>query len=206
MDNKIDNYDIDPNYVSRSSITHHDDTKDNGEYFKDYYQKEVYEEVNKYIATDDVVLDIGCGSAWKLVNTVKPCNKVGVEIDPTYSWLLNNYHDNGSLRFVNFNEFKPDNMKNIKVTVCSDVIEHVENPDEFLKLLCKIDSEYFILSTPDRCVFTDKVDMGPPENPHHYREWRSDEFYKFLSRYFNIIDYKITDVKNSTMMFVVTKK
>ena len=206
MENKLDNYEIDPNYVSRSSITHHDDTKDDGEYFKDYYQKEVYEEANKYLTEDDVVLDIGCGNAYKLVNTIKSCNKIGVEIDPTYSWLITKYKDKENLNFINFSDFTTSTPHKVKVVICSDVIEHVENPDEFLKMLLGINSEYFIISTPDRCISTDKIDMGPPENPHHYREWRSDEFYKFLSRYFNIIDYKITDVKNSTMMFVVTKK
>ena len=62
------NYCIDENYISRRQNSHHDDTK-----FKDEYQNEVYSTARFYLdlVLGKNILDIGCGSGYKLLKFFK---------------------------------------------------------------------------------------------------------------------------------------
>ncbi len=88
MSNK---YFIDKDYISRLGYTHYDDTDQT-----DGYQDEIYLiaksicEHNEYTS----VLDIGCGSGFKLNKYFEDYNTTGMEIEPTLSWLKNKYPNN----------------------------------------------------------------------------------------------------------------
>lgn len=75
--------------------------------------------------------------------------------------------------------------------VCSfENIEHLRNPDEFLKASARLLSPAGVLlcSSPDReATDGDWVD-GKPSNPFHVMEWHHDEFYKMLSPYFGEVE------------------
>ncbi len=69
-----------------------------------------------------------------------------------------------------------DVEKELSKIVCSDVIEHVANPDELLASLKSIKgTKYYIISTPDRGLIPQKQ-YGPPLNKTHMREWNFKEF------------------------------
>lgn len=77
--------------------------------------------------------------------------------------------------------------------ICSDVIEHLVDPDILLSFLEKSNFKFLILSTPER----DSVQMkqrgllwdGPPVNEAHVREWNFEEFEQYISYKFKIIDH-----------------
>jgi hypothetical protein len=74
--------------------------------------------------------------------------------------------------------------------ICSDVIEHLKNPEDLLSFISKMNFKLLVISTPDR----DKVQSyhfgrlfnGPPSNREHVREWNSAEFKKLIQDHFHI--------------------
>ena len=91
-------------YVINPNNTHFDDTT-----FTDGWQKEVYMLARDLLRKMSnlpensgrklTVIDVGCGSGWKLVNYLsKEFKTIGVETEPALTFLRNTYPDQGPLR------------------------------------------------------------------------------------------------------------
>ena len=94
------------------------------------------------------------------------------------------------------------------VLICSDVIEHIVNPDDLIKYIKKMKFKYLVLSTPDRdLVYEDGSEFlnGPPRNLAHIREWSFDEFKEYISKHFKIIDHRVTNMGQSTQTIICQK-
>ena len=77
------------------------------------------------------------------------------------------------------------NFGSCDVGICSDVIEHIREPNGLLSFLKKLKCKLFVISTPKR---EHMVRNGPPNNIHHVREWTFHEFQIYLeSQGFNRI-------------------
>lgn len=173
-------YCIRSDYKHRETIQHHDDRK-----FTDSYQDYVYSLASQYADEKDVILDIGCGSGFKLMKYFSDHKTIGTEMNPALNYLHQTYPDRDWREPQEFFEGKVD------IVICSDVIEHVAQPAKFLTLLRSIPCKFLIISTPDRNLLDvrDGFSFGPPKNPCHYREWSKQEFSHFLSRMgFHIIE------------------
>ena len=74
--------------------------------------------------------------------------------------------------------FKPP--KKYEVIVALQLIEHLKNPDKFIKNICfNLTNEgLLILSTPNALT------QSFNENPYHYREYSAGELRKLLGKYF----------------------
>jgi len=196
---KKNNYCIKNNYQSRSKYDHHDDRC-----LKDGWQLEVYLRalglMKKYNFTS--VADIGCGSGYKLMTYFKEYKTIGLELleplqhlkskYPGRTWLESNFD-------INYNI-------NVDVLICSDVIEHVVDPDTLIDYINKISFKYLILSTPDRDLVygreASKYKTGPPRNVTHQREWSFEEFNKYISQYFKILDHYIINYRQATQSII----
>ena len=169
----------------------------------DLFQRSVYE-LAASLATrykDASIIDVGCGSAYKLINVLGECRTIGVEVEPTYSWLLNKYPNREWLLYA------PHDMPGLKadIVICSDVIEHIKYPDELMNFLSTIDFSLLLISTPERDKVCGYTDYGPPENTSHYREWNSAEFKSYVSRWFKINEHYIYNDKSITQVVVCPK-
>lgn len=80
--------------------------------------------------------------------------------------------------------------------ICSDVIEHIVNPDILVDYLLSLKSKYYIISTPCRHILCHHPKFsnhyktswnGPPINVCHVREWTMEEFKQYISTKFDII-------------------
>lgn len=172
----MENYCLPENYNHRLNNAFFDDTP-----YTDQYQDEVYRQAAE-IADDYVcfkVLDIGCGSGYKLMKYFGDHKTFGVEIEPTLSFLKNKYPDRqwGIIDQV---------TGSYDIAICSDVIEHIADPDEFIEGLLLIDFDMIIFSTPERNNMYGGETFGPPLNPAHVREWAFDEFAQYLGKYFDV--------------------
>ena len=180
------NYGIKKGYNSRTSYHHFDDTP-----MKDEYQDKVYETAHTLCEKNnlDNILDIGCGSGYKLVKYFKKYNFTGTELEPTLSWLKKKYPDNQWLE----GDFTKTLGKPYDMIICADVIEHLLDPDQLLGFLKKINFKYAVISTPERDAIQKYQRgytwMGPPNNPTHVREWSFEEFKHYLSQHFNITQH-----------------
>ncbi len=183
------------NYYANKNPSHHIDLN-----WKDEGQKEVYLYCKQFMQENNLntVLDVGCGSAYKLMTILKEFNTIGIETEPCYSYLQKTYPDRKWLlsgeQEKSFQQY--DEIKNPDVVICSDVIEHIVNPDILVDYLLSLKAKYYILSTPCRQILCDhpkfsniykKSWNGPPINPCHVREWTMIEFKEYISKKFVLL-------------------
>ena len=140
------------------------------------------------------VLDIGSGSGYKLIKYFNHLNPTGLEIEPTLSWLRNKYPDNNWVE-SNFYE----EIGNFDLIICSDVIEHIDDPDTLVNFINKIGFKFLVISTPERNEIQryqkGYLWDGPPLNLSHYREWTLAEFNNYISQFFNVKEQLMTKNK-----------
>ena len=190
-------YSIKKGYRHRANVIPFDDTLN-----KDMYQKEVYADALKLFIENNytTVLDIGCGSAYKLINNFKFSDFIGVEVEPTLSFLKNKH--------PNFRWEKLDYAfgKEFDIIIFADVIEHVESPAKLIyDIIEKIRFKYIFISTPDRDLLYPKYHFGPPKNVSHYREWSFQEFNDFIKFYLKIEKHYISNKSQATQVVVCQK-
>jgi 2-polyprenyl-3-methyl-5-hydroxy-6-metoxy-1,4-benzoquinol methylase len=196
------NYCIKENYIARNEYIHYDDQEE-----EDKWQLEIYLHalglMKKYnLAT---VTDLGCGSGYKLMTYLNDYKTIGLEILQNLEFLNQKYPNN---RWLESN-FMIDHKITTDVLICSDVIEHIVDPDDLIQYINKISFKYLVLSTPERDLVY-KSDSpfldGPPRNPAHQREWNFNEFKEYIGENFNIIDHRVTNLHQATQMIICTKK
>lgn len=185
-------------YLHRKSVT---DFIDQGN--TDEYQKEVYVFARRLFDEKELsgVLDIGCGSAFKLLANFDNVPKAGAELST--DWLKQKYPSEIWFAFSD-KEWK---QFPAQLIICADVIKHVPNPDAFIAdLLEQAHAKYFVFSTPDRNLDTSPWIFGPPNNESHYREWTFEEFASYISRHFQIVHHTISKREQRTQMLVAERK
>lgn len=189
-------YHIKKGYRHRRSVRHFDDTNN-----RDEYQNEVYRSARQIFDSQNYrnVLDIGCGSGFKLVKYFDTESTIGVEVDSTYNFLVSKYADR---KWINIRtENYPDSTDLI---ILSDVIEHVSNPADFFEdITNNVKFKKIIISTPERDLFRGINDLGPPKNIYHYREWNVLEFQNLLSEFFEVEKFFL---KETTQIFICNPK
>lgn len=192
-------YNIEDGYKHREKVSHHDDRK-----FTDGWQKAVYrkaKELNDQI-NGNRILDIGCGSGFKLMKNFADKETIGVELEPALSFLIEKYPERIWLE----SDFSVKFGVHFNIIICSDVIEHIENPDKLLEFINNQQFNYLILSTPAREMYQDKFISGSPRNPCHFREWKSEEFKEYISTFFNVVDHSVMAYDGQFPQVIVAEK
>lgn len=193
------NYYIKLGYQSRSQYIHYDDLEE-----EDKWQLEVYLRAYGLMKKNGwkTVADIGCGSAYKLIKYLGDFETIGYELPVNVEELRKRYPER-DWRISDFN-----NDKDIKadLVICSDVIEHLVNPDALMQYLTKQDYQLLILSTPERDICRGANDFGPPKNSAHQREWNYDEFKRYVCEFFVIKEHVITNQEQGTQMVICQKR
>jgi 2-polyprenyl-3-methyl-5-hydroxy-6-metoxy-1,4-benzoquinol methylase len=189
---------IDKKYINRTSPHQYFDMG-----MKDEWQKEVY-----LLAADilqknnfDSVVDIGCGSAYKLLNFFPSHIKItGVEEDITYNWLKKEYPTKNWIKYKNNLKLEHHDL-----LICSDVIEHIVDVIDFVDWINSLSWKVAVISTPDKSLLYDESHIGPPGNGSHVREWTFTEFNNFLSQWFKVKDHLITNRGQATQTIILEK-
>lgn len=196
------NYEIDSRYTARKEYYHYDDQG-----AEDEWQLEVYLHGLGLLIKHQLnsIADVGCGSGFKLMTYFNGYQTIGYELPDNVS-VLQKLYPNNDWRIANFtaqNDIEAD------VIICSGVIEHLIDPDELLVYLSKQTSRYLIISTPVRELVyaeNDPARFGPPRNQSHQREWSFDEFSRYIARFFNVVDHRITNFHQATQMIICELK
>lgn len=187
----MDRYCIKDGYTPRLKNRYFDDTP-----LKDEWQREVYETARSIADQHHFqsVLDIGTGSAYKLLKYFRASDTLGMDLPPTVRWLKRHYPDR---RWTD--KFEP--QPGFDVLICADVIEHIPDPDQVLDLIARCRPQVAVISTPDRSLLKRGHD-GPPGNKAHVREWAYEEFATYISQRFHILDHFISNIPQSTQVVV----
>lgn len=185
-------YCIMPGYKERKAVPHFDDTQ-----HQDQWQKEVYERALEIFEKEELttMLDLGCGSGWKLLKFFGKYSTIGVEVEPTLTFLKKTYTDR-------IWAAPGEVMADMDMVICSDVIEHVSDPDTIIKEIKRYKPKVVVISTPDRELVKGAPIDGPPLNRHHVREWNRKEFLSYLGEHFLIISSEISNQEQATHLVV----
>lgn len=188
-------YQIKKGYRHRETYNYDDDRS-----YTDEYQQEVYQLANYCMDENQYssILDIGCGSAFKLLKYFHDKSTVGIDVSPTYEYLKKKYPDR---KWIHASKTEDIPTKS-DIIICADVIEHVLEPDKLLNMISKIEFKYLFLSTPERDMLYGIQNYGPPANPTHVREWNYREFNSFVSKYFEIESHQITHIEHTTQLLI----
>jgi 2-polyprenyl-3-methyl-5-hydroxy-6-metoxy-1,4-benzoquinol methylase len=189
------NYSIKENYVHRLENKYFNDTSNT-----DGWQKEVYLYARKIVDENNFskILDIGTGSAFKLINNFSDKETLGIDVPKTVAWLKTNYPNKQWS-----SDFIP--VTGYDLIIASDVIEHIPYPDTLLDLIEKSNPKLIILSTPDRDLLKSGHN-GPPKNGAHVREWTMPEFYDYISSRFTVLEHFISNKKQATQTMLIKLK
>lgn len=202
---KNSNFFIKDGYISRDSYHHHDDRG-----FTDGSQKEIYELGLEIAKKYDLlsIVDIGCGSAYKLMKYFQEFDTVGYEIEPTLSYLNEQFPNR---KWINSELSSYPDVSSVDLIICADVVEHLVNPDDLLNFIDRFDFQYLLISTPDRDLLLQVQDnnpqsqSGPPINSAHVREWNFEEFEQYVSRWFNPVLHDHSE-REYWGQFIICKK
>lgn len=195
----MDNYCINPKYQVRHHYNHFDDRTMTDEFQDDVYLFAVAKFYDRGFKT---VLDIGCGSGFKLMKYFNEYETTGTELEINVNFLKEKYPDKNWI-VSDFSETLKDSYDLI---ICSDVIEHLLDPDMLINYIKRTNFKYLIISTPDRGLDSEMAQYGPPENIHHIREWNYKEFENYISKHFYIFSHVITNRENRTQTIFCRNK
>lgn len=133
------------------------------------------------------VLDVGCGPALKMRHFFLKESKTAdvVLIDqPSVNSIVNRVFPAATFSAANLEDRGFNLGKKFDLVICSDVIEHLSDPDSLLEIIkTHLNKDGLaVISTPDRDMRRGRDNLRSP-NPDHVREWNSTEFATYLSHH-----------------------
>lgn len=136
------------------------------------------------------VLDVGCGEGFTLatlkkekflqklegVDSVKESISMGKKLHPDIMMKLGDIYDL---------EYKDNSFD---ILLCTEVLEHLQNPHAALKELLRVSKRYVLVTVPNEPWFTisrilrgkNLLKLGA--HPEHIQWWTSSAFHKFVSK------------------------
>jgi len=168
-------------YIERLEPTYHDDQVSDDDDV--VHQPEAYDVVAYLLGATGrgTVIDIGCGSGRKLRNLAAR-RAVGVDYGPNIAFCRTNYPHAAEWIEADLSHPSARTIANEAgsdaIVICSDVVEHMPDPTQLLRLLedCYRRGAIVITTTPDRARVRGTEHAGPPPNEAHVREWELNEY------------------------------
>lgn len=139
------------------------------------------------------ILDLGCGEGHILKMLSNSYEKYGVDVSKTALKLAND--KNIHIKLCNLNKDFPFDMK-FDFMICSEVLEHLENPFDVLENVKKHLTEdgLFLVTIPNVTHWRHRVSLLLGKSPNydktHINFWDLDSFIKLLhDRGYEILDF-----------------
>ncbi|MCE2495893.1 MAG: class I SAM-dependent methyltransferase [Flavobacteriales bacterium] len=204
-------YEIKKDYIHGTSNVSFDDNRTDGTkywnrqriasslVYQYSFYKWVYEKYRKQPQAR--ILDVGCGPGTKLMHFFgkKNFEVVGIDQPDAVDYCNTKFakYTNASFHADNFDDPVDHDLGTFDAIICSDVIEHLERPDNLLAFIKRFadDNTRIFLSTPERDRLRGKDNTRSPK-VEHLREWNQPEFERFLEK----SGYEVLESKIFTFM------
>ena len=161
------------------------------------YQRQVYERARGLLRERGYrsVIDVGCGPATKLIEILGPAARavVGVDVAPAIEYCRRTHPGAAEFHVVDLEHPVLALGRTFDLVICSDVIEHLADPDPLLRFLKGLlaPGGLIVLSTPEREALRGTTALTSA-NPEHVREWNRAELAAYLDdRGFEILDQRL---------------
>ena len=128
------------------------------------------------------VVDVGCGSGWKLMHHLGPTGATLTGMDtPQAIAVARDLGVSANLVEIDLEAPSQSDVPRADLLICADVIEHLVDPDpavEFMRCAAGVRG-WILISTPERCRLRGRgtVVCGKPD---HVREWSRRELLAYL--------------------------
>jgi hypothetical protein len=171
----------------------------------------VFNFIEKYdlLSTQKMLIDYGCGDGSLLDMLIDSMSKssnnqtpliVAIDIDPSSRQYVKDKHsDQENLKvYSSYDELTDLNyMRYNCLGICSHVLEHVENPREFLKSLIKISNRWVFVVPLDDTVFLTRRLQALYKVGHinHYNKNTIISLFKTLGLLPNIVEIKLPSLR-----------
>ncbi|MCF8070732.1 MAG: class I SAM-dependent methyltransferase [Desulfobacterales bacterium] len=157
-----------------------------------FYQK--ISQLTKEINFTSLV-DVGCGEGVLLKYlsrdiSKKLCCAIDYDLNETKDAIMNLHFCN--VMRASIYEMPFDN-NSFDLVICTEVLEHLENPDKAIEEIYRICNQYVLLSVPREPIwrlsnlarFSYLSDFG--NTPGHINHWSGREFRRFVKKKFSLI-------------------
>jgi len=140
------------------------------------------------------VIDIGCGEGF-IINCLNRPDITGVDISKKALDIAKRKNPGcnfctGSVYDLSFKESSFD------LVIATEILEHLENPEEALQEIGRISSSYCLFSVPNEPYFRTMNFLRGKNlkrygnDIEHVQNWSSREFVKLLETYFDVVEVK----------------
>lgn len=146
------------------------------------------------------VADIGCGEGFGLNNLIQ--NNIGnkyVGLDSSSAALKTAGKIYPKIKYIKGDIYRtPFKNSEFDLVVCSEVLEHLTNPDQAIKELRRISRRYILISVPLEPWFKfsnflrGKYLRTLGNHPEHINWWGTGSLNKFISPHLNIISHTVS--------------
>jgi ubiquinone/menaquinone biosynthesis C-methylase UbiE len=142
------------------------------------------------------ILDVGAGEGFTLemLRINKTANKLeGIEYMDDAIALGKKLHPQVSIKKGDIYKL-PYQANAFDLIICTEVLEHLEDPEKALSELKRVTKKYLIISVPNEPLFTiqrilrGKNVMKLGAHAEHIQHWTSGAFEKFVRKQMKIID------------------
>jgi len=144
------------------------------------------------------ILDVGAGEGFTLQKLKD--NKIGEKLEGIEYMdeaikLGKHYHPDITIKKGDIYKL-PYKDNSFDVVICSEVMEHLEDPEAALKELKRVTKKHLLLSVPNEPFFTiqrilrGKNVLKLGDHPEHIQHWSTKSFEKFVSGQLRIVKVK----------------
>jgi len=165
-----------------------------GQFFLNNFKQLLFEQVKTL--KPDSVLDVRAGEGFilEMLRENRIAKKLeGIEYMDKALALAKKLHPDILIKKGNIYEL-PYKANSFDLVVCTEVLEHLENPKKGLSELLRVTRKYLLLSVPNEPLFTvQRIFRGKNvlklgAHPEHLQHWSSGAFEKFVAKQCKIID------------------
>ncbi|HPN88768.1 MAG TPA: class I SAM-dependent methyltransferase [Candidatus Omnitrophota bacterium] len=162
------------------------------------FLKSIKNILNPYCKEIENIREIGCGEGYlsSQINSWGYKNIKACDVSKLIIEKAKNLHKEKPIDFYVKSIYDLNGSDAADLLICSEVLEHLENPDKALQILSMYSRKYCLLTVPQEPgwrianVLRGKYIKDLGNTPGHLNHWSSKTFKFLVQKYFKIITIK----------------